>query len=132
ANDLHHLCANLLQVHTKAFEDARSDAFALTDKAEQEVLCSNVMVVQPSGLIDRKLNDLLGARSETDFPNDNRLATANDELNGRANLGELDAHVAQDTRCDAIVLANQTQQQMLGSNVVVIEPLRFFLSQGED
>ena len=47
-------------------------------------------------------------------------------------LVELDAHVVEDARGDAIALADEAQEQMLSADVVVVEPLRFFLSKRQD
>ena len=58
-----------------------------------------------------------------------RLAAADDELDRRAHLGQLHAHVAQHPRGDAVALAHQPEQQVLGADVVVVEALRLFLGQ---
>src|SRR5215207_4423127 len=91
------------------------------------MLRPDVMVVEPPRLVHRQLNDFLRSRSQTDLAHDHRLAAANDEFNRRADLGQLDAHVAKDPSGDAITLTHETQKEVLSSDVVVVETLRFLL-----
>lgn len=60
------------------------------------------------------------------------FTTANDELYGRANTWKLNSHVTQHFRSNAFALAHKAQKQMFGPNVVVIEPLSFFLGERKD
>ena len=60
------------------------------------------------------------------------FAAADDELDRRAHLGQLHAHVAQDAGGDAVALAHQTEQQVLGADVVVVEALGLFLGERQD
>ena len=45
----------------------------------------------------------------------------------RADLVQLDAEIREDLGRDALALADQAQEQVLGADVVVVEPLRFLL-----
>ena len=132
ADYLEHLLSNLLQVHTQALEYARSDTFALADEAEEQVLSPDVMVVESTCFIDRQLDDLLRARREANLTNDHRIATPDDELNGAANFRKLNAHVRQNAGGDSITLPNEAKEKVLGPNIVVIEAVRFLLSQRQD
>ena len=96
------------------------------------MLRADVVMVEATCLVDRELDDLLRARSQADFADDHRIATTDDELDRGANLGQLNAHIGKNSSRDAITLTNQAKEQMLGSNVVVIEPLRLFLGQSQD
>ena len=60
------------------------------------------------------------------------VAPADDELDGGAHLVELDAHVGEHLGRDALALADEAEQQVLGADVVVVEALRFFLRERED
>ena len=55
-DDLHHLRADLFEIHAEAFQHAGGDAFAFADQAEQQVLGADVVVVQPARLVDRQLD----------------------------------------------------------------------------
>ena len=85
------------------------------------------MVAEPSRLVDRQLDHLLGARREADFAHRRSVAAADDELDGGAHLGQLDAQVREHLGCDAVALADEAEQQVLRADVVVIEALSLFL-----
>ena len=69
---------------------------------------------------------------QPDFADDRAIAAADDELDGGADLGQLDVHVLEDARGDALALADQAEQQVLGADVVVVEPLRLVLGKRQD
>ncbi len=60
------------------------------------------------------------------------FATTNDELDGGADLGQLHTHVVEDTRCYAVALTHEAEQQVLGPDVVMVEALGLFLGQLQD
>src|SRR5215212_1607571 len=91
------------------------------------MLCTDIVVIEATRLVDRQLDDFLRPRRQTNLAHDHGLATANDKFNRRANLWQLNAHVAQDPSGDAITLSHKTQKEVLRSNVVVVETLRFLL-----
>ena len=130
--DADHLVANLVQVHAERLEDAGGDPFALPDEAEQEVLGADVVVAKPPRLIDRKLDDSLGPRRQAHLADDRPIAAADDELDRGADLGQLDVHVLEDARSDTLALADEAEQQVLGADVVVVEPLRLVLRERQD
>ena len=49
-----------------------------------------------------------------------------------ANLGWVDAQICEDAGSDAFAFANETQQQVLGADVVMVELARFFESEFDD
>ena len=91
------------------------------------MLGADVVVVHAPGFIHSQLDDLLCPRGETDLPLDGLLAPADDELHGGPHLGQVDAQIGQDTGCYPFGLAHQSQQNVLGADVVVVEALSFFL-----
>ena len=124
--------ADPLEADAEALEDAGGDAFALADEAEEQVLGADVAVVEAAGLVDGELDDLLGARSEADLAHDGAVAAADDELDGGADLVELDAEVGEDLGGDAFAFADEAEEEVLGADVVVVEALGFFLGEGQD
>ncbi len=126
------LVADLVEVDAQRLEDAGGDPLALADQAEEQVLRADVVVAEPASLVDGELDDALRARGEPDLTDDRAVATADDELDGRPDLGELDVHVLEDARGDTLALADEAEEQMLRADVVVVEPLRLVLSQGQD
>ena len=130
--DADDLVADLVQVDAQGLEHARGDALALAHQAEQQVLGADVVVAQPARLVDGQLDDALGARGQPDLADDRPIATADDELDRGADLGQLDIHVLEHARGDALALADEPEQQVLRADVVVVEPLRFVLRQRQD
>ena len=84
---------------------------------------------EPARLVDRQLDHPLGPRRQPDLADDRAIAAADDELDGRPDLGELDVHVLEDARGDALALAHEAEQEMLRADVVVVEPLRLVLGE---
>ena len=96
------------------------------------MLGPDVVVIQPPRLVDRELNHLLRSRSQTNLTQHGAIAASDDEFNSRSNLSQLHAQVGQHLRRHPVALAHQTEQQMLGADVVVVEALSFFLRQRQD
>ena len=124
--------AHLVQVDAQRLEHARGDAFALAHEAEQKVLRADVVVAEPTRLVDRQLDHALGARRQAHLADDRPIAPADDELDRGPHLGELDVHVLEHARGDTLALAHEAEQQVLRADVVVVEPLRLVLSQRQD
>ena len=96
------------------------------------MLGADVVVVEPPRLVDGQLDHLLGARRQADLAHDRPVAATDDELDRGADLGQLDAQVLEHPRGDAVALADQAEQQVLGADVVVVEALGLFLGERED
>ena len=129
--DARRLGADLVQRYAQAFEHAGSDALALAHDANEQVFRADVVVAEAPGLVHGQLNDLLGARREADVSGGGALAATNDELDGGANLGQFHVEAAEDPRGNAVGLTNQTEEDMFRADVVVVEALRFLLSEGQ-
>ena len=123
------LGAHALQVDAQALQDAGGNAFALADEAQQQVLGADVVMVQPARFVDGKLDDLLRPRREAYLAHRRTLAAADDELDCRAHLVQLDAQVGEHLGGYAVPFTHQAQQEVLSTDVVVIEPLSLFLGK---
>ena len=121
--------AHLVEVHAEGLQDAGGDPLALADQAEQQMLGADVVVAEPARLVDRELDHPLGPRSQADLADDRPIAAADDELDRGSDLGQLDAHVLEDARSDALALAHEAEQQVLRADVVVVEALRLVLGE---
>src|SRR4051794_14694061 len=130
--DADDLVADLVEIDAERLQDAGRDPLPLTYETEEQVLGPDVVVAQPSRLIDRKLDDALRARCQADLADNRAIAAANDELDRRPHLRELDVHVLEDARSDTFALTHEPEEQVLRSYVVVVEPLRFVLSECQD
>ena len=60
------------------------------------------------------------------------LAAADDEFDCGTDLAQLDAEVVEDLGGDTVAFAHQAEEEVLGADVVVVEPLRLFLGQSQD
>ena len=120
---------DFVQGDAQAFENTGRHALALAHDADEQVLRADVVVTEPARLVDRQLNHLLGARCQPDVAGRGALAPADDELNGRADLGKLDTEAPQHTGSHAVGLSDKAKQDVLRPYVVVVEPLGLFLGQ---
>src|SRR3954447_14301608 len=102
--------ADLVQVHAERFEHTGGDALALTDEAEQQMLRADVVVPEPAGFVDGQLDHTLCARRQADLADDRAVAAADDELDGRPNLRQLDVHVLEHPGCDTLALPDESEQ----------------------
>ena len=122
----------LSRLTPERLQDAGGDALALADQAEQQVLRADVVVAEAARLVDGQLDDPLGARRQPDLADDRPVAAPDDELDRGPDLGQLDVHVLEDARGDALALADEAEEQVLRADVVVVEPLRLVLSERQD
>ena len=123
---------DLVEVDPQGLEHTGCDALTLADEAEKEMLGADVVVAEPAGFVDRELDDPLGARRQPDLAHDRSIAPPDDELDRCPDLRQLDIHVLEHARGHPLTLADEAEEEVLGADVVVVEPLRFVLSQGQD
>ena len=116
------LVADLLERNAERLEHARGDPLAFAHETEEQVLGADVAVAELASLVDRELDDLLRAWRKRDLAGRRRgVAAADDELDRRADLRQLDAERVQNARRDAFALADQPEEEVLRSDVVVVE-----------
>ena len=124
------LVADLLGVGVEVEQDARGDALVLAHQAEQDVLGADVVVAEAQRLAQRELEHLLGARRERDLAGGDLLAGADDAHDLRAHALDGDVERLEHAGREALLLAQQAEQDVLGADVVVLERPRLLL--GED
>src|SRR5690242_4785292 len=90
------------------------------------------MVVQSTRFINGKFDDFLGARCKADIAGNCAIPAANDELNGTANLVELNAEISEDLSRDAFTFTYKPEQKVLSADVVVVKALRLLLCKLQD
>src|SRR6185437_3357664 len=126
------LVADLLGGGREVEQDACGDAFVLADEPEQDVLGPDVVVTEAQSFAQGELENLLGTRGEGDLPGGDLLARADDADDLGANALDRDVERLEHARGKALLLAQKTEQNVLGSDVVVLELARFFLGQHDD
>jgi hypothetical protein len=122
-----HLLAHLVQAHAQTLEHAGRDALTLSHQAQEQVFGANIVVVEAAGFLDGELNDLLGSGGQPDIAGYGALTAPDDELHGAADLVQVDAQVREHLGGYTLTLSHQPQEQMLGTDVIVVEALRLFL-----
>ena len=124
------LVADLLGVGVEVEQDAGGDALVLAHEPEQDVLGADVVVTERERLAQRQLEHLLGARRERDLPGGDLLAGSDDADHLRADALHRDVERLEHTRGETLLLAEESEQDVLGADVVVLEDAGLLL--GED
>ena len=101
-------------------EDLCGDPLALAHQPEQDVFGADVVVPELEGFAQRQLEDLLGPRGERDVPARRASPGADDRGNVGPSGGEADAELGQDASGDGVRLCEQAEQQVFGSDVLVV------------
>jgi hypothetical protein len=127
------LFADFLELEAEVHEHLSGDAVVLAEKAEQEVLGADVVVIEVAGLFDGVLDDLLGAGSLGQLAHGHHLGPGLDELlDLEADLAQVDIEVLEHVGADAGAFLHEAEQDVLGSDVLVVEALGFLVGQGHD
>ena len=124
------LVADLLGVGVEVEQDAGGDALVLADEAEQDVLGADVVVTQGEGLAQSQLEHLLRTRREGNLAGGHLLAGADDADNLGAHTLDGDVQGLEDPSGQSLLFAEETKEDVLGPDVVVLERPRLLL--GED
>ena len=94
------------------------------------MLGTDVVVTELERLTQRELEDLLGPGGERDVSTRSLRTLADDLDDLLSHRFEADPHrLSRATGCDALALVDEAQQDVLGSDVVVVEKSRFFLRE---
>src|SRR4029078_2949022 len=102
------------------------------DEAEQDVLGADVVVAEAQRLAQRELEHLLRARGERDLAGRDLVALAADAGHLGANLLDGDVERLEHARGEPFLLAQQPEQDVLSSDVVVLARSRLALRTNDD
>ena len=126
------LVADLLRVGVEVEQDPGGDALVLADEPEQDVLGADVVVAERERLAQRELEHLLRARRERDLAGRDLVALADDAGDLRAHLFHGDVQLLEHARGEALLLAQQPEQDVLGADVVVLQSACLVLGKDDD
>jgi hypothetical protein len=126
---LNDLLAHTRQIRAEFHEDLGGDALTLANQAEEDVLGADVIVAELQRLAERQLKHLLRAGREGDVAGRRAAAVANDLFDLGAHGLQRDTEGFQRLRRDTLTLVDQTQEDVFGADVVVVQQARFFLRQ---
>jgi hypothetical protein len=115
------LIANLLGVSVEIEQDARRHALVLTHQPKQDVLGTDVVMTERERLSQRQFQHFLGARREGDLTGRDLVALADDARHLRPDLLDGDVERLEHARGKALLLAQEPEQDVLGTDVVVLE-----------
>jgi hypothetical protein len=124
------LVADLLRVSVEVVQNARTHALVLAHHPEQDVLGTDVVVAQAQRLPQGELEDLLGAMRERNLDGGDFFARADDLDDPGADALDGDIERLQHAGGQPFFLAEQAEQDVLGTDVVVLQ--RAGLLLGED
>ena len=128
----HDFAASLFQLDAQLGQHAAGKAVALTDEAKQQVLRSDVVVVEVSGLVIGQIDHSLGTRSEGHILAGPCVSPRELLFHLSANAVEADTQLLKDPGSDAVALAHEAEQQMLRGDVTLPELLSFLLGVEDD
>jgi hypothetical protein len=124
AEQVEHLFADLFELEAEVHQHLGRHAVLLAEQAEQQVLGADVVVVEVAGLFDRVFDHLLGPRGLRQLAHGDHVGAALDELlDLQADLAQVDVEVLQHVGPDARSFLDQAEQDVLGADVFVVEPL---------
>ena len=126
------LVANLLGVGVEVEQDACRDALVLAHEPEQDVLGADVVVAERQRLAQRELEHLLRARRERNLAGRDLVTLADDAGDLRPYLLDRDVERLEHARGKPFLLAQQAEQDVLRSDVVVLQCPRLVLRENDD
>ena len=122
--------AGLLDIHVEILQDARGDAVAFAQQAEQDVLGADVGVIERLGFLARERENFLHARRVGNVADHLGLGPGADLLlDFHADGFEVETHLLENVDGDALPELDQAEQQMLGADVIVVEAVGFLAGQ---
>ena len=129
AQQLQHGVADPVEVGAELDQRVGGDTLALANQPEQDVFGADVGMVHLQCFAQRQLQDLLGPRGERNMTGRLGLAVADDLLDLRAHRFQRDAHLLQGLGGHALTLVDETEQDVLRADVVVVQHLGLVLGQ---
>ena len=118
-----------VEIGAERDQDVRRHAFILADKPEENVLRADVIVPEGARLFDGKLHHALGAIRVVRCAPLLHLASAEHIFDARAHMTEIESQRAQRARCNALPLVQKPEEDVLRTDEVLLQFLRFVLSE---
>jgi hypothetical protein len=115
------LLAHSRQIGAQLDQYLRGDAFALTNEAEEDVLGTDVVVAELQCFAQRQLEHFLRTRRERNVARRRRTALTDDLFDLAAHRFERDPERLECLCGDTLAFVDQTQQDVLCADVVVVE-----------
>jgi len=127
------LLTHPVQVRAQLDQDLRGHTVALANQAQHDVLGADVVVTELQRLAQRQLEHLLGPRRERDVSVPDRvLAPADDRFHLLPGRLQADLHRLERLGPHPLALPEHGEQEVLGTDPVVIEPPGLLLREDDD
>ena len=126
------LVTDLLGVGVEIEQDSGCNALILADQTEQDVLGADVVVAQRESLAQSELEHLLGAGREGNLAGGDLFTGTDDPHHLGADALDGDVEGLEDAGGEALLLAEQAKQDVLCTDVVVLEGAGFLLRQDDN
>jgi len=116
--------------HAQVDQDLGRHPLLLAEQPQQDVLGADVVVIEVAGLLHRIFDHLLGPRRLRELAHRDHVGAALDELlDLHPDLPQVDVEVFQHVGGDATALLDQTEEDVLGADVLMVEPLGLLVGQ---
>ena len=131
AQELDDLLTNAGQVGTQLHEYLSGDTFAFADESEQDVLGADVVMAELKSFTERQLENLFCTWGEGNMARRRRPALADNFLNLITNCLERNRHALESFRSNSFALVNESEQDVLGADVGMIEKAGLLLREDD-
>jgi hypothetical protein len=125
--------ASAFNIDFQALEDAGRHAFPLAQQPEQDVLGAHIRMIEAFGFLARERQDFLDARRVRNIADHLRLRPAANLLfDLHADSFHVQPHLLEDIHGHPLAKLDETEQQMLGTQIIMIEAVCFLAGQSEN
>jgi hypothetical protein len=93
---------------------------------------ADIVVIKATGFVNGQFDNFLGAGRQANFAHNSAVATTDNKFYGGADFVKFYPQIVKHAGRNSISLAHQTEQQMFGADIIVVEALGFFLGQCQD
>jgi len=119
--------AGAQEIDAETAENLPADAFLFADEPEEEMLAPDVVMPEEPRLFDGVFEDFLGAGREGNIAEGERISAGREvPFHLHADLVDVDAHLPEDGDGNSIFFPERPKENMLGAEIIVLKPLRFF------
>ena len=133
AQQVQDLFADLFQLQAEVHQHLGGHPLLLAQQSEQDVFGAHVVVIEDAGFLHRVFDDLLGPGRLRQLAHGHHVGPALHQLlDLQTDLAQIDVEVLQHVGGHPAPLFDQAQEDVLGADIFVIEPLGLLVGQLHD
>src|SRR5260370_18572891 len=95
------------------------------------MLSTDIVMVQATSFVNCEFNHFFGAWGKSDFSKNNAVSAANNKLNSVSYLVQFYPEITQYFGSNPFSLAYKPQQEVFGTDIIMLESLCFLLSKAQ-